>query len=157
MKSSMSWLCQASNLWQTSTPVCFCCCVRSHSTRFVHTFIICKSLWMWRTAGWRPVSCCSSSESCVHLTRSIWTLHCGCCTLYYHMTGAYAFLCSFPCHCQSSIVRWIKCHMHVLSLHKLHITNDEYLMVLDLLSTWSTRSISAHDNYLPLYDCCLCT
>jgi hypothetical protein len=60
----------------------------------------------------------------------------------------------FPCHCWSSAPSWTLCCVQVLSVHKLHITDDGYLTVYRLLSAGTTRSASARDNRLPLCDSC---
>ena len=58
----------------------------------------------------------------------------------------------FPCNCRNSAPSWTQCCVQLLSLLKLQLTDDEYLMVWRLLSIGTMWSVPAHDNRLPFWD-----
>ena len=61
------------------------------------------------------------------------------------------------CSVLATVPSWTLCYVQVLAVHRLQITDDEYLTVWRLRATWTTLPISAHYNRLPLCDSCLCT
>lgn len=57
----------------------------------------------------------------------------------------------FPCQFWSSIPNWTQCCVHLFSLHKFQVTDNEYLTVKRHLSTGTTWFISAPENCLPFF------
>jgi len=62
----------------------------------------------------------------------------------------------FACHCWRSVPSWTKRCMQVLSLHKLQISDNEYLRRNSFFPQDPRRPPSACDNRLPFWDPCPC-
>ena len=104
--SPVSWSDRASIWRQVSTPVCCCSCVRSPLTQGALTlFIFC-----WTKACFTPQLVNGYAVCTVAGARNI----------------VLRFAVQCPCHCSSSAPSWTRCCVQVFSLHKLHITDDEY-------------------------------